>query len=68
VRVDDSIQAVEALDAEVRADPRFQGDLRSAALIVVGEVALDRQSRLAGAAKPAPAPAPVQPAAPRSAP
>ena len=42
--VDDSIESVRALDAEVRADPRFTGDLRTAALIVVGEVDLDRQA------------------------
>jgi WD40 repeat protein/serine/threonine protein kinase len=66
--VDDSIASVQAFSAEVRADPRFEGDLRTAALIVVGEVALDRESRRGGAAKPASAPPPVQPAAPRSAP
>jgi serine/threonine protein kinase/dipeptidyl aminopeptidase/acylaminoacyl peptidase len=42
-RVDDSIEAVQALDAEVRADPRFAGDLRTAALIVIGEVDSARQ-------------------------
>ena len=56
--VGESIDAVHAFAAEVRADPRFEGDLRTAALIVVGEVALDRESRRGGAAKPAPAPAP----------
>ncbi len=41
--VDNTIAAVEAFAAEVRADPRFTGDLRIPALIVVGEVALERQ-------------------------
>jgi hypothetical protein len=42
-RVDDSIEAVDAFDTEVRADPRFTGDLRTAALLVVGEVDVARQ-------------------------
>ena len=42
-RVDDSIDSVQALDAVVRADPRFTGDLRTAALLVVGEVDVARQ-------------------------
>jgi len=36
--VDDTIASVRAFAAEVRADPRFSGVLRTAALIVVGEV------------------------------
>ena len=56
-RVDDSIEAVEAFDAEVRADPRFSGELRTAALIVIGEVASDRDSRRK-AESPSPAPKP----------
>jgi len=54
VAVDNSVAAVEAFAAEVRADPRFTGDLRIPALIVVGEVALDRYKSLpaAGAALP----------------
>jgi hypothetical protein len=30
---------------EIRADPRFSGDLRTSAMIVVGEVDLDRQAK-----------------------
>jgi hypothetical protein len=54
--VDNSIVAVDAFAAEVRADPRFTGDLRIPALIVVGEVALERQGetdRLVGECKDA---------------
>ena len=54
--VDNSIVAVDAFAAEVRADPRFTGDLRIPALIVVGEVALARQAetdRLVGECKDA---------------
>ncbi|MBM4114478.1 MAG: hypothetical protein FJ252_01215, partial [Phycisphaerae bacterium] len=42
-RVGDSIESVQALAAEVLADPRFAGDLRTAALMVIGEVDLERQ-------------------------
>jgi WD40 repeat protein/serine/threonine protein kinase len=52
--VDNSVAAVEAFAAEVRADPRFTGDLSIPALIVVGEVALERQDetdRLVGECK-----------------
>ncbi len=54
--VDNPVAAVEAFAAEVRADPRFTGDLRIPALIVVGEVALERQGetdRLVGECKDA---------------
>jgi len=43
-RVDDSIEAVRALDAEVRADRRLGGELRTAALIVIGEVSAGREA------------------------
>ncbi len=49
--LDDSIAAVEGFDAQVRADPRFTGDLRTAALIVVGEVDASRQAIRAEKAK-----------------
>ncbi|MFM7806371.1 MAG: WD40 repeat domain-containing protein, partial [Planctomycetota bacterium] len=44
-KVDDSIAAVHAFADDIRADLRFLGDLRTAALIVVGEVDLDRQAK-----------------------
>jgi len=44
-KIDDSIAALQAFADEIRADPRFSGDLRTAALIVVGEVDLDRQAK-----------------------
>ena len=59
-QTDDSEAAITALQEAVLADPRFSGDLRRAALIVVGEVDLDRQAKRAQveAAKPnAPSPA-----------
>ncbi|MFM8909993.1 MAG: WD40 repeat domain-containing protein, partial [Gemmatimonadota bacterium] len=43
-KVDDSPAAAHAFADEIRADPRFSGDLRTAALIVVGEVDLERQA------------------------
>jgi hypothetical protein len=42
--VDNSVAAVEAFADEVRADPRFTGDLRTASLIVIGELDLARQA------------------------
>jgi hypothetical protein len=42
--VDNTIAAVEAFADEVRADPRFTGDLRTASLIVIGELDLARQA------------------------
>jgi len=45
--VDNSVAAVDAFAAEVRADPRFTGDLRTAALIVIGELDLARQLDMA---------------------
>ena len=42
--VGDSIEAVKAFAAEVRADPRFAGELRVPALIVVGEVSEAREA------------------------
>jgi hypothetical protein len=55
VAVDNSVAGVEAFAAEVRADPRLAGELRTAALIVVGEVDAARQEAIARkAAKEAP--------------
>jgi WD40 repeat protein len=42
-QVGDSVDSVEVFDLEVRSDPRFTGRLRTAALIVVAEVAADRE-------------------------
>jgi WD40 repeat protein/serine/threonine protein kinase len=42
--VGESIEAVDAFAAEVRADPRFVGELRVPALIVVGEVSVERET------------------------
>jgi hypothetical protein len=46
--VGNAFEDIAAFEAEVRADPRFTGDLRTAALIVVGEVDLDRQAKREG--------------------
>jgi hypothetical protein len=46
-RTGDSIEAVSELQSAVLADPSLPGDLRRAALLVVGEVSLDRQTRRA---------------------
>jgi len=54
--VDDSIESVRSLASEVRASPRFVGDLRNAALIVVGEVDRERQERRAKGSPIAPFP------------
>ena len=43
--VGESIESVDAFAAEVRADPRFGGDLRTAALLVIGEVVAVRERR-----------------------
>jgi len=43
-KIDTSLAAVHAFADEIRADPRFLGDLRTAALMVVGEVDLERQA------------------------
>ncbi len=42
-KVDDSISALQAFADDIRTDPSFSGDLRTAALIVVGEVDSARQ-------------------------
>jgi hypothetical protein len=49
-RTEDSQASVATLQAAVLADPRITGILRRAALIVVGELAIDRQTRGAGVA------------------
>jgi len=43
----ESIESVHAFAAEVRADPRLAGELRAAALIVVGEVDAARREATA---------------------
>ena len=43
--MDDSLASVQAFAAEVRADSRFTGDLRMAALIVIGEVDGERTQK-----------------------
>ncbi|MBM4111132.1 MAG: hypothetical protein FJ254_07255 [Phycisphaerae bacterium] len=48
--VGDSIEEVEAFDADVRADRRFANDLRTAASIVVGDIDLERQDARAAKA------------------
>jgi hypothetical protein len=44
-RTGDSVEDVSELQSAVLADPRLSGDFRRAALLVVGEVSLDRQTR-----------------------
>lgn len=61
--IDDSVSAVGKFAAEVRADPRFAGDLRAAALIVIGEVSAGPEAAGSVPASPWPSPRLASPTA-----